>query len=127
MLPKQLLVTLPDNKVILYPSLSSFCKSFKANASAVIQAMKENRPYKGIRLKYVNSEELLNTNTKWYLGNLVGLEVKLAEFTDNDDLIFKIFKLVVQNKKKIGTQYRDLLQELQTCLNYINIGEINIG
>lgn len=125
-LAKQLLVTLPTGKTILYPSLSSFTKSFSANHSAVIKAISEQRPYKHILLRYIGPEEKIDADIKYYLGNLVGYEVKLADYTGNDELIKKIFNLVLKNKGKIGLQYRELLASLQVALNFLNVGEITI-
>lgn len=125
-LAKQLLVTLPTGNKILYPSLSSFCKGFNANHSAVIKAINDNRTYKGITLRYVNQNEPLEADIKFYLGTLVGFKCRLADYTDNDELIKKIFNLILTNKNKVRPQYAELLNSLQVALNFINVGEITI-
>lgn len=124
-LAKQLLVTLPTGNKTLYPSLSSFCKAFNSNHSAVIKAINENRNYKGISLRYIDQDEPLETDIKFYLTTLVGFECKLADYTDNDELIRKIFNLILANKNKVRPQYTDLLNSLQIALNYLNV-EITI-
>lgn len=125
-LARQLIVTLPGGKKILYPSLRSFCSGFNANHSAVIKAITEQRTYKGLSLRYIGPNEPIGTDTEYYLGTCIGYEVKIAEFTNNDDLIKRIFALVVLNKQKVGPQYRDLLASLQVALNFLNVGEITI-
>lgn len=125
-LAKQLLVTLPAGKKILYPSLRSFCSGFNANHSAVIKAINEQRTYKGLSLRYVGPNEVMGADTEYYLGTSIGYEVKLADYCQNDELLKKIFNLVIINKGKIPAQYRELLATLQVALNFLNVGEITI-
>lgn len=116
-----------SGKRMVYPSLSTFLKEFKANQSAVIRAIRLGVPYKGIKLSYLAPGELKKGDAQYFVESAVGYEVHLAQFSNNNEMLLRIFNLVLQNKNALGSSWFALLNALQLCLNFLNLDNVDIG